>query len=73
MLVRLQAPSHLLPVLSCLQELSKRIREVLQDSRMQAKAAAVAVEVAGCAGVSQAADIALGTTSPWSKLRGVVL
>lgn len=58
-----------LVVLSYIQGLCKRIQEVLQDSSMQARAATVAEEVAGYAGVSQAADIALAAVSPWSKLR----
>lgn len=67
------------PLLSCVavvaampcrvQGLVQRIREVLDDSRMQARAAEVAGEVSGYAGVSQAADVALSATSPWSKLQ----
>jgi UDP:flavonoid glycosyltransferase YjiC (YdhE family) len=52
-----------------LQGLVQRIQEVLADSSMQDRAAAVAQEVAGYAGVSQAADIALGAVSPWGKLK----
>lgn len=40
---------------------------------MQARAAAVAEEVAGYAGVAQAADIALAAESPWSKLKAASL
>ena len=59
----------LLLLLLCLQGLCQRIQEVLLDSSMQGRAAAVAEELAGCAGVSQAADVALEAVSPWSKLK----
>lgn len=51
------------------QSLVTRIKEVLADSSMQARAAAVAAEVASYPGVAQAADIALNTVSPWEKLK----
>jgi UDP:flavonoid glycosyltransferase YjiC (YdhE family) len=63
----------MLLVLACFQGLSKRIQEVLQDSSMHARAAAVAEEVAGYAGVAQAADVALAAVSPWNKLKAAAV
>lgn len=52
---------------ACLQALVQRIQQVLGDGGMQARATAVAAEVAAYAGVARAADIALGAASPWEK------
>jgi hypothetical protein len=50
-----------------LQALVQRIQQVLGDGGMQARAAAVAAEVAAYGGVARAADIALSAVSPWEK------
>lgn len=47
-----------------------RITTVLNDGAMQARAAAVAQEVAGYPGVAAAADVALAASSPWEALQG---
>jgi hypothetical protein len=54
----------------CLQALAQRITAVLADSGMQARAAAVAQEVAGYPGVAAAADVVLAAASPWEALQG---
>lgn len=53
-----------------MQVLVARIQEVLGDSSMQARAAAVAKEVSGYRGVAQAADIALSAVNPWEAPNG---
>ena len=47
-----------------------RIKAVLADSAMAARAAAVAREVAGYPGVAAAADVVLAAASPWQALQG---
>ncbi|WIA18325.1 hypothetical protein OEZ85_009790 [Tetradesmus obliquus] len=47
-----------------------RIKAVLADSAMAARAAAVARQVAGYPGVAAAADVALAAASPWQALQG---
>jgi UDP:flavonoid glycosyltransferase YjiC (YdhE family) len=53
-----------------LQALVQRIKAVMGDSAMQARAAAVAQEVAAYPGVAAAADAALAASSPWQALQG---
>jgi UDP:flavonoid glycosyltransferase YjiC (YdhE family) len=52
------------------QALVQRIKAVLADSAMQARAAAVAQEVAAYPGVAAAADVVLAAASPWEALQG---
>jgi hypothetical protein len=54
----------------CWQALVQRIKAVLEDSGMQARAAAVAREMAGYPGVAAAADVVLAAASPWEALQG---